>query len=98
MVDKQADAIPRLKSDDVIINAHRDLIFTSKRLIIAMGKDFESIPYRAITRFNTSNVATGLGISSIHVDVMSRKGSLELRFENEADRAHALELLNRYTL
>jgi hypothetical protein len=74
----------------------KDLIFTSKRLIVAPvhGEDTESIPYRAITGFRTSNFIT----KDINLEVSGRRESVDLLFKEQAERDRALEILNTYAL
>jgi len=74
----------------------KDVVFTSKRLLIApvQGTDFESIPYRAITGFRTTNFIT----RDINIAVSGRSGTVDLLFKDESERDRALEILNRYAL
>jgi hypothetical protein len=74
----------------------KDLLFTSKRLLIAPvhGDDIESIPYRVITSFNTRNLIT----RDLVLHVQGRRNALELLFDNGADRDRALDVLNRHAV
>jgi hypothetical protein len=72
----------------------KDLVFTSKRLIIAPvhSEDWESIPYRAVTGTRSGNFIT----KDIHLSVVGRRDQLKLMFEKESDRDRALEVLNTF--
>jgi hypothetical protein len=72
----------------------KDLIFTSKRLLIGLvsGEDWESIPYRAISGTRSGHFIT----KDIHLTVVGRPGTLTLMFDDEADRDRALEVLNTF--
>ncbi len=72
----------------------KDLVFTSKRLIVVRGENMESIPYRAMTGFTTENFMP----KGINLWVAGRKHKLELTFTDAADRDRALEILNKHAL
>jgi hypothetical protein len=102
-VDKRMEKLKATLAPDETIEAElrtaetlmkKDLIFTSKRLIIglASSENWESIPYRAITGIGTSNFLT----KDIDLTVVGRHGTLKLIFGEEADRDRALEVLNTF--
>lgn len=75
----------------------KDAVFTTKRLLIAPavpGGAIESIPYRSITAFRSENFIT----KNVLIEAQGQRDSLELAFDQEADRDRAIEVLNNYAL
>ena len=83
-----------LRTAEVLMK--KDVLFTTKRVIIASTADtVESIPYRSISRFHTSTSFLG---KSVTLEVAGRRGSLELGFDDVADRDRAVAILNQYAI
>jgi hypothetical protein len=73
------------------------VLFTSKRLIVAPASNpgrAESILYRAIGGFTTSNFIT----KDVSLDITGRRDRLELAFKTAEERDEALRLLQAHIL
>jgi hypothetical protein len=74
------------------------VLFTPKRLLVASVSDpastGESIPYRSISSFATSNFIT----KDVRLTVTGRRDNVELSFDNADLREQVLALLNAHVL
>ncbi len=87
--DEQVEAL--FKTGDFI---SKHVVFTSSRLIVGsqLPEHAESVLYRAITGFSTSNFVT----KDVELTVQGRRDKLELAFKSEEDRSEALRVLRAH--